>query len=224
MQAPAQRRNAHVRAQQVDWAVYLVTDPVLVGTRSLLEVVAAAIRGGVRVVQYREKSASTRVMVDAAADLASLCRRMGAAFLVNDRIDVALAVDADGVHVGQDDMPVAIARRLLGPDKLLGVSVHNEYQIRQAELDGADHVSLSPIFATATKPDHQRPLGLEGVRSLARDALVPVIAIGGIHSGNAADVIRAGARGVCVVSAIICTPDPEQAARDLRRTVAEAQR
>ncbi len=224
MQDSEQRQDTHARAHQVDWAVYLVTDPDLVGTRSLIEVVAAAIRGGVRVVQYREKNASTRVMVTAAAALASLCRRMGAAFLVNDRIDVALAVDADGVHVGQDDMPVATARRLLGPDKLLGVSVHNEHEIRQAELDGADHVSLSPIFATATKRDHQKPLGLDGVRSLARAAMVPVIAIGGIHPGNTADVIRAGARGVCVVSAIICAPDPEQAARDLRRIVAEAQR
>jgi thiamine-phosphate pyrophosphorylase len=223
MPTSLQLQHVHSRVHQVDWAVYLVTDPVLVGTRSLTEVVSGAIRGGVRVVQYRDKDASTRIMVTVAAALASLCRRTGAAFLVNDRIDVALAVDADGVHVGQNDMPVAMARRLLGPDKLLGVSVHNEDELRRAELDGADHVSLSPIFATATKPDHQKPLGLDRVRSLARAAQVPVIAIGGIHAGNAADVIRAGAQGICVVSAIIGAPDPEQAARELRRTVAEAQ-
>ena len=214
--------NRRPDMHEVDWSVYLVTDPVLVGHRNLTEVVTAAIRGGVRVVQYRDKDASTREMVAMAAELAAVCRRMGAWFLVNDRLDVALAVDAGGVHVGQDDMPVATARRLLGPDKLLGVSVHNEAEIHQAELDGADHVSLSPIFATPTKPDHQIPLGLQGVRTLSRLARVPVIAIGGIHAGNAAEVIRAGARGICVVSAIIAAPDPEQAARELKQAVTGA--
>ena len=211
--------NPRPNAHEVDWSVYLVTDPLLVGNRNLTEVVEAAIRGGVRVVQYRDKDASTRKMVATAAELATVCRRMGAWFLVNDRLDVALAADAAGIHVGQDDMPVATARRLLGPDKLLGVSVHNEAEIRQAEIDGADHVSLSPVFATPTKPDHQAPLGLEGVRRLSRLAHVPVIAIGGIHAGNAAEVIRAGARGICVVSAIIATPDPELAARELKGAV-----
>jgi thiamine-phosphate pyrophosphorylase len=207
---------------QVDWSVYLVTDPVLVGERPLLEVVAAAIRGGVRVVQYRHKDASTRVMLTMAAELARLCHQMGACFLVNDRLDVALAVDADGVHVGQDDMPVAMARRLLGQGKLLGVSVHSEADILQAELDGADHVSISPVFATSTKRDHQTPLGLVGVSTLAGCARVPVIAIGGIDAGNAADVIRAGACGICVVSAIIAAPDPELAARKLHQCVTSA--
>jgi thiamine-phosphate pyrophosphorylase len=206
-----------------DWSVYLVTDPVLISDRVLPRVVEAAIRGGVRMVQYRDKDASTRAMVAMAAELAAVCRQMGACFLVNDRLDVALAVNADGVHVGQDDMPVAMARRLLGPEKLLGVSVHNEAEIRQAERDGADHVSLSPVFSTSTKPDHQPPLGVAGVRTLSRLASVPVIAIGGIHEGNAAEVVRAGARGICVVSAIIAAPDPEAAARRLRRTVAVVQ-
>jgi thiamine-phosphate pyrophosphorylase len=211
------------RTEPPDWSIYLVTDPVLVGDRVLPMVVASAIRGGVRMVQYRDKNASTRAMVAMAAELAAVCRQMGACFLVNDRLDVALAVNADGVHVGQDDMPVAMARRLLGPDKLLGVSVHNKAEIRQAERDGADHVSLSPIFATSTKPDHQPPLGVAGVRTLSGLARVPVIAIGGIDEGNAAEVIRAGARGICVVSAIIAAPDPEAAARGLRRAAAAVQ-
>jgi thiamine-phosphate pyrophosphorylase len=206
----------------VDWSVYLVTDPVLVGERPLLEVVAAAIRGGVRVVQYRQKEASTRVMLTVATEMARLCHQMGACFLVNDRLDVALAVDADGVHVGQEDLPVAVARRLLGQGKLLGVSVHSEADILQAELDGADHVSISPVFATSTKLDHQTPLGLTGVCTLAGLARVPVIAIGGIHADNAADVIRAGACGICVVSAIIAAPDPELAARELYQCVTNA--
>jgi thiamine-phosphate pyrophosphorylase len=206
----------------VDWSVYLVTDPLMAGERPLLEVVAAAIRGGVRVVQYRHKDASTRVMIKMATELAHLCHQMGARFLVNDRLDVALAVDADGVHLGQDDMPVALARRLLGQGKLLGVSVHCEADILQAELDGADHLSISPVFATSTKLDHQTPLELAGVCTLARRAHVPVLAIGGIDAGNAADVIRAGACGICVVSAVIAAADPELAARVLYECVTSA--
>jgi thiamine-phosphate pyrophosphorylase len=210
------------RARQVDWLLYLATDAQLAGDRPLVDVVAAAICGGARVVQYRDKTASTRTMVARAGALAELCRRMRAVFLVNDRVDVALAVDADGVHVGQEDMPVALARKLLGPNKLLGVSVHSAVEIQRAEQEGADHVSLSPVFATPTKPDHQTPLGLEGVRALAAVSRLPVVAIGGIQLHNAAQVIAAGARGICVVSAIIAAPDPEQAARTLRRAVEAA--
>jgi thiamine-phosphate pyrophosphorylase len=210
------------KARQVDWLLYLATDAELVGERPLVDVVAAAIRGGTRMVQYRDKKASTRSMVERARALAELCRKMGAVFLVNDRVDVALAVAADGVHVGQEDMPVALARKLLGPDKLLGVSVHSAAEIHRAEQEGADHVSLSPVFATPTKPDHQTPLGLEGVRALAAVSRVPVVAIGGIQLHNAAQVIAAGARGICVVSAIIAAPDPEQAARRLRQIMEAA--
>jgi thiamine-phosphate pyrophosphorylase len=215
--------TAHLnRVAHLDWSLYLVTDPELVGQRPLLEVVAAAIRGGVRLVQYRDKHASTRAMVQTAGALVRLCRRMEVSFLVNDRVDVALAVDADGVHVGQEDMPVALARKLLGPGKLLGVSVRSAAEISQAEQDGADHLSLSPVFATPTKPDHQMPLGLDGVRALAAVSRLPLIAIGGIQLHNAARVISAGAQGICVVSAIFAASDPEQAARALRRAVDEA--
>jgi thiamine-phosphate pyrophosphorylase len=207
------------KATHLDWSLYLVTDPDLVGDRPLLEVVAAAIRGGVRMVQYRDKQAHTRAMVQTAGALVQLCRQMGVRFLVNDRVDVALAVDADGVHVGQEDMPVALARKLLGPGKLLGVSVNNAAEIRQAERDGADHLSVSPVFATLTKPGHQPPLGLDGVRALSAISRLPLIAIGGIHLNNAARVIAAGAQGICVVSAIVGATDPEQAARSLRRAV-----
>lgn len=203
----------------VDWSLYVVTDSRLAGDRSLSEVVGAAIRGGAGVIQYREKKASTRNMVETAKVLAELCRRAGACFLVNDRLDVALAVDADGVHVGQDDMPVPLARKLLGPDKLLGVTVHNEEEIRRAEEEGADYLSIAPVFATSTKPDHQKPLGVEGVRNLVRKTRLPVVAIAGIGPSNAADVIRAGVQGICVVSAIIAATDPEWAARELREIV-----
>lgn len=210
------------KVKQVDWSVYLVTDPRLPTERSLVEIVEASIRGGVNVIQFRDKQVGTRNMVETAKTLCDLCHRMGAYFLVNDRVDVALAVDADGVHVGQDDMPIGIARRLLGPDKLIGITVHNVDEMKKAEMEGADYLSIAPVFATPTKPDHQNPLGLEGVKALAVHANKPLVAIGGINRSNAAAVIHSGAAGVCVVSAIISAVDPELATRELYEQVKAA--
>lgn len=205
--------------RQIDWAVYLVTDNRLPDGRPLEEVVRASIRGGVGVVQYRDKQSSTRVMVEKAALLGAVCRQAGVCFLINDRIDVALAVEADGVHLGQDDMPLGLARKILGPDRCIGVTVHNLEELKRAEADGADYLSAAPVFATATKPDHQQPLGFEGVRRLALAARKPLVAIGGIDQSNAAGVIRSGARGVCVVSAVMAAADPEQATQALYAAV-----
>ena len=213
-----------VETKQVDWSVYLVTDPRLPPGRSLEEIVAASIRGGADVVQYREKQTDTRSMIKTAKTLCDLCHRMGAYFLVNDRVDVALAVDADGVHLGQDDMPVGIARKLLGATKLIGITVHNVEELKEAEKEGAEYFSVAPVFATPTKPDHQHPLGLKGVEALALQTQKPLVAIGGINRSNAAAVIRSGAAGVCVVSAIISAADPELATSELYglvRTAAE---
>ncbi len=205
----------------VDYSLYLVTDAGLSGGRSTLEVVAAAIRGGVTLVQYREKNASTRRMIEEALELRALCRRHSIPFIVNDRVDVALAANADGVHVGQEDMPAALARRLVGPGRLLGVSVDNIDQARQAQADGADYVGASPIFATPTKPDAPPPIGIEGLRELARLCQIPVVAIGGINRSNAAEVLQAGAAGIAVVSAIVSADDVERAARELKRIIGE---
>ncbi|SHE87775.1 thiamine-phosphate diphosphorylase [Desulfacinum infernum DSM 9756] len=210
------------RVEAVDWSVYLVTDSRCGEGRPLLQVVEAALRGGIGVVQYREKQAATRTMVREAEALRELCEAYGASFFVNDRIDVALAVDAHGVHLGQDDMPVPMARRLLGPERIIGVTVHNAEEIRRAQAQGADVLSIAPVFATSTKPDHQTPLGIQGLRKLAGLCERPVVAIAGITLENAADVIRAGVDGVCVVSAVMAAPDPETAARELRRRVEEA--
>jgi thiamine-phosphate pyrophosphorylase len=199
----------------VDWTLYLVTDSRLIGERSLGDVIGAAIRGGARVVQYRGKNLTTRQMVKSAEILRQVCQQLGAVFLVNDRLDVALAVDADGVHLGQTDMPTGIARRLLGKEKVLGVSVQDAGAMDEAVSEGADYLSLSPVFATPTKPDHEEPLGLEKVRVLAGRSPLPVVAIGGINAANVGAVMRAGVHGVCVISAILGAPDPEQAAREL---------
>ncbi len=203
----------------IDYSLYLVTDAGLSAGRSTLEVVEAGIRGGVTVVQYREKNASTRQMIEEGRELRALCRRHSVPFIVNDRVDVALAVNADGVHVGQEDMPAALARRLVGPGRLVGVSVENIDQARQAQAEGADYVGASPIFATPTKPDAPPPMGIEGLRALARLCQIPVVAIGGINTDNAAEVLQAGAAGIAVVSAIVSARNVEQAARELKRII-----
>ncbi len=198
-----------------DRSLYVVTDCRWLEGRSLEDVVAAALRGGAGVIQYREKTASTRHMVETASKLCALCRRHGAVFLVNDRVDVALAADAHGVHLGQEDMPARAARRILGPGKILGVSIHDEEEILRAEEDGADYVSVSPVFATSTKPDHQSPLGVRGTCVLVRRSRLPVAVIGGIDETNLEPLVRCGVRGICVVSAVMAARDPEGASRRL---------
>jgi thiamine-phosphate pyrophosphorylase len=204
---------------RADYSLYLVTDAGLSGGRTHAQVVEAALRGGVTVVQYREKSGSTLKMVEVARVLRALCARHGVPFIVNDRIDVALAVDADGVHVGQDDMPAGLARTLIGKHKILGVSAGSPEEARAAEAEGADYIGASPIFATPTKPDAPRPMGIEGLRRLAEAVAVPVVAIGGINVENASQMITAGAAGVAIVSAIVAADDVEAAARALRVAV-----
>ena len=198
------------------YLLYLVTDAGLSRGRPQVQVVEAALRGGVTVVQYREKSASTRVMIQEAAELARLCSAVGVPFIVNDRVDVALAVNADGVHVGQDDMPAVVARRMIGKRKILGVSAGSAEEARKAEAEGADYIGASPIFATPTKPDAPPAMGIEGLRLLAKAVSIPVVAIGGMNAQNAAAIMEAGAAGVAVVSAIVAADDVEAAAREIR--------
>ncbi len=200
--------------------LYLVTDRDLAGGRPLAEVVRLALRGGVTAVQLREKALGARRFLEEVRQLQAVLAGTGVPLFVNDRVDVALAAGADGVHVGQDDLPAAEARRLVGPAMLLGVSVATADEARKALSDGADYVSVSPVFLTPTKPDAELAVGLEGVarvRAAAGDA--PVLAIGGINAGNARAVVAAGSDGVAVVSAVMSAPDPEAAAADLRREV-----
>ncbi len=203
----------------VDYRLYLVTDAGLSRGRPSVQVVAAAIRGGVTVVQYREKAGTAREMIEEARAIRDLCAAAGVPFIVNDRVDVALAVDADGVHVGQDDLPAATARRLIGPDRILGVSAGSPEEALRAQEDGADYIGASPIFSTPTKPDAPPPMGVEGLGRLAAAVRVPVVGIGGLNAANAAAIIGAGAVGVAVVSAIVAADDVEAAARAVRRVV-----
>jgi len=202
-----------------DLGVYLVTDrPALLG-RDLFDVVEKAVAGGVSMVQLREKTAPTRDFVDLARGLVARLRPRGVPVLINDRVDVALAADADGVHVGQDDMRPADVRALIGPDKILGLSVTGEDETRAALGLPVDYLGAGPVFATATKKDAGAPQGIAGLTAMLSLATVPVVAIGGIGPDNAAAVTAAGANGVAVVSAICSAPDPCRAAAALRRIV-----
>jgi thiamine-phosphate pyrophosphorylase len=224
--------GAERRARLAAARLYLVCDSTP-GGRELPEVLRPAIAGGVDVVQLRDKLLGDDELAAVSRETGALCRRLGALFVVNDRPAVALEAGADGVHVGQEDMPVAQARELLGADLLIGLSTHAPAEIdaltrAQPALDadspfraagdnsrGVDYIGVGPVYTTPTKPG--RPAtGLELVRYAARHARVPFFAIGGIHAGNSAAVIQAGARRVAVVRAIAETSDPERAARELR--------
>jgi len=203
----------------VNYSLYLVTDSALAMGRPLLDVVCAAIDGGVTCVQVREKDVPSRVYVSQLLSVRPLLRERGIPLFVNDRVDVALAVEADGIHLGQTDLPLSMARGVAAGRLLIGVSCESVQDAVDAERGGADYVSVSPVFATPTKTDTAPALGLDGVRAVRRAVRVPVAAIGGINATNAADVIRAGADGICVVSAIVSALDPRAAAASLRGIV-----
>ena len=199
----------------MDLSLYLVTDRALSGDRPLEWVVEQALQGGVTLVQLREKHCSTREFVDLAQRVLAITRPAGVPLLINDRVDVALAVDADGVHLGQSDMPYALARRLLGPGKILGLSVETVEQAEAAEALDVDYLGVSPVYTTPTKAELQAPLGLDGLRRIRGVSRHPLVAIGGMNAETAADALRAGADGVAVVSAICAAADPRAAAADL---------
>jgi thiamine-phosphate pyrophosphorylase len=202
-----------------DPRLYLVTDRGLAAGRSVEEIVASAVRGGVTAVQAREKRLPTPDFVAAALRLKLLLARSGAPLIINDRIDVALAAGAAGVHLGQSDASPSEARRLLGPEAIIGLSVETMDQVRAAEGENIDYLGVSPIFTTPTKTDAGPGWGIEGLRRLRAATRLPLVGIGGISAANAAAVLEAGADGIAVVSAIMSAPDPETAARELRALI-----
>ncbi len=193
----------------------LVTDSALANGRSLVDIVAAAVKGGVTIVQLREKTASTRAFIEQAGVLKRLLAPLRVPLLINDRIDVALAAGADGAHVGQQDMPVALARQLLGPAAIIGLSITQLGDVRDPDLALADYLGVGPIFAQSTKLDATLPLGLAGLAQVRRATGKPIVAIGGVSATNAGAVRSAGADGVAVVSAIMGADDPMAAAAAL---------
>lgn len=207
---------------RVDYSLYLVTDTALCASRGVPETARLAVAGGATVVQVREKSASTPEFIALAKAVKQALAGTRARLIINDNLDVALAVQADGVHIGQSDTPYAEARRILGREAIIGLSVENMEQVAQAQTWDVDYLGVSPVFETPTKTDTAPAWGLDGLRRLRSATSLPLVGIGGIGPGNAADVIRAGADGVAVVSAICAAPDPEAAARRLLAQVQAA--
>jgi thiamine-phosphate pyrophosphorylase len=183
---------------------YFITDSGLSRAGNTSDVMRA-VSCGVEVVQYRNKSAETREMYEEALRLREICQ--DAVFLINDRIDIALATDADGVHLGQSDMPCRTARKLLGPEKIIGVTVHNLSEALEAESLGADYLGVSPIFHTQTKSDAGKPAGISLIEELRSRVRIPLVAIGGINHSNASEVIKAGADGLCAISCVVAKED-----------------
>ncbi|MGQ9879609.1 MAG: thiamine phosphate synthase [Armatimonadota bacterium] len=195
--------------------LYLVTDRDLLQGRPLEQVVLDAVRGGVTMVQLREKHATTRFFVEEAQRIKELLAPYKVPLIINDRVDVALAVGADGVHIGQDDMPYPLARRLLGEHAIIGLSVETMEQVQEAEQYDVSYISVSPVFETPTKTDTKGAWGIEGVKRVREVTRHCVVAIGGLNTTNVQQVVRAGAEGIAVVSAICAVPDPFQATREL---------
>lgn len=211
----------------VDLRLYGLLDPMRSGGRDLAELAVDAARGGATLIQLRDKDAATRVLVERARAIHRALRGTGVPLLVNDRVDVALAAETEGVHLGQDDMDVADARRQLGPGAIIGLTVKNEAHIDSASLGAIDYVAIGGVFETTSKDNPDPPVGVDGLKRLAtrlraRRADMPVCAIAGITEDRIASVIGAGADGVAVISAIFMADDPKSAALGLRAAVDRA--
>ena len=194
--------------------LYAIVDPLDSG-RPPAALAAALLAGGARLLQLRLKAAPARALLAAAAEIRPLAAAAGALFLVNDRPDIARAVEADGVHLGQDDLPVAAARQVLGPGRLVGVSTHDVGEARAAAAAGADYVAVGPVYATTTKPNALAPRGLDLIRAVRAAVGCPLVAIGGIDADTASAVRAAGADAIAVIGAVVRAPDPAAAVRSL---------
>lgn len=206
----------------LDLSLYLVTDTALCGPRGVPDVVRAAVAGGVTAVQVRAKDASDRERLALVRRVQDVLRDTGVALFVDDAVDLALIAGADGVHLGQSDLPAQDVRRLAGPDLLLGLSVSSVEEVRAAPRGAVDYLGVGPVWATPTKPLAAAPLGPAGTAAVVAAADVPCVAIGGIHAGTLEQLRGSGIAGFCVVSEICAAEDPEAAARALVRTWAGA--
>jgi len=205
-----------------DLSLYLVTDQSLSMGRSHEYIVEEAVKGGVTMVQLREKDISSREFYELAKSLMLLLKPLNIPLIINDRLDIALAVDANGLHIGQSDLPYPIARKLLGKDKIIGLSVETIKQAREANNVNVDYIGLSPVFSTNTKLDINTPLELSGIKEITSFTKHKTVAIGGINSLNAKSVIASGADGIAVVSAIVSQENPQEAAFNLKAIIDNA--
>ncbi|MDR0450273.1 MAG: thiamine phosphate synthase [Treponema sp.] len=202
--------------------LYLCTDRILSLGRPIGETIAAAAAGGVTMVQLREKEASSRDFYEIALELRALTRSLGIPLVINDRLDIALAVGAEGLHIGQSDLPLKKARQLAGRNLFIGISAGTVGEALAAEREGADYLGAGAVYPTGSKADAGKAIGIKGLAAICAAVRIPVIGIGGLNAGNAGEALRAGAAGVAVISAILSQPDMEEAARRLREAVDRA--
>jgi thiamine-phosphate pyrophosphorylase len=195
--------------------LHILTDTVLQSRFSHMEITRLAIVGGADTIQYRQKSGSTREMIEIARNMKRLCSEADVTFIVNDRLDVAIAAEADGVHLGQEDFPIPMARELLGEGRIIGGSAATLDEARKCLSEGADYVGFGPVYPTSSKDDAGPVSGIDTLKQVVEIIPVPIIAIGGVGAENIPDVMRAGARGIAVISAVCCQDDPEKATRSL---------
>jgi len=208
----------------MNFELYVITDETIAGGRSHADIAQRALGGGADVIQLRDKTCSSSELLRAAQELRTITRKSGTLFIVNDRLDVAIACGADGIHLGQDDMRVSTARQLAPPGFVIGVSVGTVEEALEAEREGADYLAFSPTFSTTSKEDAGPGLGLERLREIRHAVSLPLVAIGGINRQNVRDVIGAGADGIAVISAVVSQPDMTAAARELKDLVRESKR
>ncbi|MFH1931582.1 MAG: thiamine phosphate synthase [Pseudomonadota bacterium] len=199
--------------------LHILTDTVLQSRFSHMEITRLAIAGGADTIQYRQKSGSTREMIEIARNMKRLCSEAGVTFIVNDRLDVAIAAEADGVHLGQDDFPIPMARDLLGEGRIIGGSAATLDEARKCLSEGAGYVGFGPVYPTSSKDDAGPVSGIDILKQVVEVIPLPIIAIGGVSAENIPDVMRAGAHGIAVISAVCCQDDPEEATRALYQTL-----
>ncbi|MGC8971884.1 MAG: thiamine phosphate synthase [bacterium] len=203
----------------MDLSLYVITDEKIGLGRSHIFLAEEALKGGATVIQLRDKEKTGRELYKIGVKLREITKKYGALFMVNDRVDIALAVGADGVHLGMNDLPISVARRIAGNKFIIGASVSSPEEAVLAEKEGADYISAQSIFETSSKED-VKVIGIEGLKAIVKVSSLPVIAIGGINKHNAIEVIKAGAKGIAVISAVVSKEDVRSATEELKRIIA----
>jgi thiamine-phosphate pyrophosphorylase len=211
----------HIGLPCIDFCLYLITDRCQTQGRPLVDVVRAALDGGIKVVQLREKDLVSREVYRLALELRELTCEYGSKLFINDRIDIAMAVGADGVHLGVGSIPVVEARKLAGPNLLIGYSSHSTAEARRAEAEGADFVTFGPVYQTASKLSYGAPLGVTALKDVCQTLSIPVFALGGVNPANVAEVLSCGAAGIALISAIIGAADPKNETASLLKMIEE---
>ncbi len=199
--------------------LHVLTDTVLQSRFSHIELARMAIKGGADTIQFRQKAGDTREMIEIVRQLKQLCLDSGVTLVVNDRVDVAIAAEADGVHLGQNDFPIAMARKLLGESRVIGGSAATLEEAQKCLAEGVDYIGFGPVYPTASKADASPVTGIKLLKQTVEAIPFPIIAIGGLSANNTPEVIRAGAQGIAVISAVCCQENPEQATRVLRQAL-----